>query len=75
MYLSNFIMQRKEKKPKFKLDLVRPSVKRNLFIKSDTTTYSDQLYTNTNIIDDTIPTYHTKNLPERYNNALFKKQH
>ena len=31
------------------------------------------MYKITEIINDTIPTYHIDNLPERYNEALLKK--
>ena len=36
-------------------DLVRTADKRNIFSKSDTTNWSNKLYTITEIIDDTIP--------------------
>ena len=37
------------------------------------TNWSYKLYRITEIINDTIPTYHIDNLPERYNEALLKK--
>ena len=35
--------------------------------------WSYKLYKVTEIINDTIPTYHIEKLPERYNEALLKK--
>ena len=37
------------------------------------TNWSYKLYKNTEIIKDTIPSYHIDNLPERYNESLLKK--
>ena len=66
--------KRKKQKPKYKLgDLVRTADKRNIFSKGDSTNWSNKLYTITEIIDDTIPSYHINYLPERYNEALLKK--
>ena len=66
---TNLQDKRQKRKPKYKLgDLVR-----NIFSKGDSTTWSDKLYTITEIIDDTIPSYRIDNFPERYIEALLKK--
>ena len=71
---NNLQDKRKKQKPKYKLgDLVRTADKRNIFSKGDSTNWSNKLYTITEIIDDTIPSYHINYLPERYNEALLKK--
>ena len=44
-----------------------------MFSKSDTTNWSYKLYKISEIIKDTIPSYHIDNLPERYNESLLKK--
>ena len=72
--LYNLSDKRVKKEPKYKLgDLVRTADKRNIFSKSDTTNWSNKLYTITEIIDDTIPSYRINYLPERYNEALLRK--
>ena len=43
------------------------------FSKGDTTNWSYKLYKITEIFNDTIPSYHIDNLPERYNESLLKK--
>ena len=64
----------KKKKPKFKLgDLVRTADIKKVFSKGDLTNWSNKLYTITQIIDDTIPSYRINYLPERYNEALLRK--
>ena len=71
---NNLQDKRKKQKPKYKLgDLVRTADKRNIFSKGDSTNWSNKLYTITEIIDDTIPSYKINYLPERYNEALLKK--
>ena len=53
-------------KPKFKKgDLAKTADKNDNFSECDTRICSEKLYTNTEAIDDTIPTYHINNLPER----------
>ena len=71
----NLLDKRKKIKPKFQVnDLVRTAdLKDKRFLKSDMTNWSYKLYKVTEIINDTIPTYHIDNLPERYNEALLKK--
>ncbi len=72
--LKNLQDKRAKRKPKYKLgDLVRTADTRNIFSKGDSTNWSYELYTITEIIDDTIPSYHINFLPERYNEALLKK--
>ena len=67
--------KRKKIKPKFQVnDLVRVAdLKAKRLLRSDTTNWSKKLDKSTDIIIDTIPTYHIDNLPERYNEALLKK--
>ena len=70
----NLLDKRKKVKPKFQInDLVRTADLKRVFSKGDTTNWSYKLYKITEIINDTIPTYHIDNLPERYNEALLKK--
>ena len=54
-------------------DLVRTADLKRTFSKGDTTNWSYKVYKITEIINDTIPTYHIDNLPERYNESLLKK--
>ena len=62
---------REIQKPKFKLgQLVRTSDIRRVFSKGDSTNYSYKLYTITEVIHDTIPSYRIEYLPERYNENL-----
>ena len=68
---TNLQDKRVKQKPKFKLgDLVRAADIKRVFSKGDSTNYSYQLYTVTEIIYDTIPTYRINYLPERYNENL-----
>ena len=70
----NLLDERKKGKPKFQInDLVRTADLKRTFSKGDTTNWSYKLYKITEIINDTIPTYHIDNLPERYNESLLKK--
>ena len=43
---------------------------KQFFSKVDSTNWSYKLYTITEVIHDTIPSYRIKNLPERYNEKL-----
>ena len=54
-------------------DLVRTADTKKMFSKGDTTIWSYNLNENTEIINDTIPSYHIDNLKERYNEALLKR--
>ena len=66
--------KRKKITPKFQINaLIRTADLKKTFSKSDTTRWSYNLYKITEIINDTIPSYHIDNLPERYNESLLKK--
>ena len=68
---NNLKDNRKIQKPKYKLgDLVRTADIKRVFSKGDSTNYSYKLYTRTEIIHDTIPSYRTDYLPERYDQNL-----
>ena len=70
----NLLDKRMKITPKFQLnDLVRVADLKRTFSKGDTTNWSNKLYKITEIIKDTIPSYHIDNLPERYNESLLKK--
>ena len=68
---SNLQDKRKILNPKYKLgQLVRTADIKRVFSKGDSTNYSYKLYTITEIIHDTIPSYRIDYLPERYNQNL-----
>ena len=68
---NNLRDKREIQKPKLKLgQKVRTSDIRKVFSKGDSTNYSYKLYTTTEIIHDTIPSYKIDYLPERYNENL-----
>ena len=68
---NNLKDNREVQKPKFKLgDLVRTSDIKKVFSKGDSTNYSYKIYTITEVIYDTIPSYRINYLPERYNQNL-----
>ena len=70
----NLLDKRKIIKPKFQVkDLVRTANLKNTFTKSDLTNWSYKLYEFTEIVNDTLPSYKINNLPERFNEALLKK--
>ena len=70
----NLLDKRKKVKPKFQTnDLVRTADLKKTFSKGDSTNWSYILYKITEIINDTIPSYHIDNLKERYNESLLKK--
>ena len=70
----NLLDKRKKIKPKYEIgNLVRTADLKKTFSKGDTTSWSYKLYKITEIIKDTIPSYHIYNLPERYNESLLKK--
>ena len=70
----NLLDKRKKIKPKYEIgSLVRTADSKKTFSKGDTTNWSYKVYKNTEIIKDTIPSYHIDNLPERYNESLLKK--
>ena len=65
---SNLKDKREIQKPKYKLgDLVRTADIKRVFSKGDSTNWSFNLYTITEVIHDTIPSYRLDYLPERYN--------
>ena len=71
----NLLDKRNKIKPKFQINnLVRTADIKKTFSKSDTTNWSYILYKNTEIINDTIPSYRLDNLPERYNESLLLKK-
>ena len=53
-------------------DLIRTSDIRSVFSKGDSTNYSYELYTITEIIHETIPSYRLNYLTERYNENLLR---
>ena len=62
---------RVKQKPKYRLgQLVRTIDIKRVFSKSDSTSYSYLLYTITEVIHDTIPSYRLNYLPERYKENL-----
>ena len=68
---SNLQDKRRKLNPKYKLgQLVRTTNIKRVFSKGDSTNYSYKLYTITEIIHDTIPSYRYDFLPERYNGNL-----
>ena len=68
---SNLQDKRVKQRPKFILgDLVRTADIKRVFSKGDSTNYSYKLYTITEVIHDTIPSYRIDYLPERYNENL-----
>ena len=68
---NNLKDDREVQKPKFKLgQLVRTADIKKVFSKGDSTNYSYKLYTITEVIHDTIPSYRIDYLPERYNENL-----
>ena len=68
---NNLKDDREVRKPRFRLgQLVRVSDIRRVFSKGDSTNYSYKLYTITEVIHDTIPSYRIDYLPERYNENL-----
>ena len=72
--LNNLQDKRSTQKPKFKLgDLVRTADIDNTFSKCDTTNWSNKLYMITELIHETIPSYHIDFLPERYIQSILKK--
>ena len=68
---NNLNDEREIQKPKFHLgQLVRTADIKRVFSKGDSTNYSYNLDTITEVIHDTIPGYRINYLPERYNENL-----
>ena len=71
-----FLSKRKKIKPKYKIgDLVRTAELKKTFLKSNTTNWSYKMYKITEIINDTITSYKTDNLSDRYNEASLVEKH
>ena len=71
LVFSNLTDDRVKRQLKFKLgDLVRTADIKKVFSKGDSTNWSYKLYTITEVIHDTIPSYRIDYLPERYNQNL-----
>ena len=68
---ANLQDQRVKQPPKYKLgELLRTADIKKVFSKGDSTNWSYNLYTVTEVIRDTIPSYRINYLPERYNENL-----
>ena len=68
---SNLQDRRIKQQPKCKLSqLVRTAEIKRTFSKGDSTNWSYKLYTITELIHDSIPSYRLNYLPERYNENL-----
>ena len=68
---SNLQDRRVKQPPKFELgQLVRTADIKRVFMKGDSTNWSYKVYTITEIIHDTVPSYRIDCLPERYNENL-----
>ena len=68
---NNLKDDREVQNPKFNLgQLVRTADIKRVFSKGDSTNWSYKLYTITEVIHDTIPSYRIVYLPERYNENL-----
>ena len=68
---NNLKDDREVRKPRFRLgQLVRTADIKKVFSKGDSTNYSYEIYTITEILHDTIPSYRINYLPERYNENL-----
>ena len=68
---NNLKDDREVRKPRFRLgQLVRTADIKKVFSKGDSTNYSYEIYTITEILHDTIPAYRINYLPERYNENL-----
>ena len=68
---SNLQDRRVKQQPKYNLgQLIRTADIKRVFSKGDSTNWSYKLYTITEIIHDTIPSYRIDYLPERYNQNL-----
>ena len=71
LVFSNLRDDRVKRQPKFKLgQLVRTADIKKVFSKGDSTNWSYKLYTITEVIHDTIPSYRIDYLLERYNENL-----
>ena len=65
---SNLKDIREVRKPNFNIgELVRTAYNKNVFSKGDSKNYSYKLYTKTEILHNTIPSFRLNYLTERYN--------
>ena len=65
---NNLADDREKRQPKYKLgQLVRTADMKRVFGKGDRTNYSYEVYTITEVIHNTIPSYRINSLPERDN--------
>ena len=72
-FCSNLQDKRRKLNPKFKLgQLVRTADIERVFSNGDSTNWSFNLYTITEIIHDTVPSYRIDYLPERYKETLLR---
>ena len=68
---SNLQDRRVKQQPKYDLgQLVRTADIKRVFSKGDSTNWSYKIYTITEVIHDTVPSYRINYLPERYNENL-----
>ena len=68
---SNLQDKREKQRPKLHLEQLVPTCDiSHVFSKGDSTNYSYNIYTITEVIPDTIPSYRIDYLPERYNENL-----
>ena len=73
-FYNNLLHKRTKIYPKFQVnDLFRTADLKETFSKADTTNWSYKFYKITEITTETIPTYRTDELGERYNESLLKK--
>ena len=74
-YIYYKLLDRQKKyQPKLQVnDLVLVADLKKTFSERDTTNWLYKLYETMDFSEDTIPSYHTDNLPERFNEALLKK--
>ena len=70
-----FLDKRRKIKPKFQVnDFARVADSKKTFSKRDTTNWSYKLYKTAEINNETKASYRIDTLPERYNEALLKRQ-
>ena len=73
LVFDNLKDNREFQKPRFQLgQLVRSADIKKVFSKGDSTNCSYELYTKTEVIHDTIPSYRKHYLPKRYNENILR---
>ena len=71
LVFDNLENERQKQKPKFhQVQLLRTPDIRSVFSKGDSTNYGYKIYTITEVIHDTFPSYRIDYLPERHNQNL-----